>query len=223
MSITACCPACGTTFRVAPEQLRASDGWVRCGRCSRVFDTVAPVPSASVLPSSLADDQDPDGGDDAPWSGPAPSQALGHLPSLDLGIYDDAAPLPVFVPPAPQPAAVVPLPAPSPAPAVPEPEPIAKAPDADAPIVVLRQADRPMTDHVEDAARPRVDAEAKVARSARERLGVTTAPPPSAPSAPVPRRARRIAFVVGVAVLLFVALLAVRWRDTLCAWSGCGG
>jgi len=217
MSTTACCPACGTTFRVAPEQLRASDGWVRCGRCSRVFDTVASVPTASVLPAVSPDDQDPDGGDDAPWGVPAPSQALSHLPSLDLG-KDDAAPQPVFVPPAPQPAAEVPLPAH--APAVLKPEPIAKAPDADTPIVVLRQADRPLTDHVDDAARPRVVADAKVARSARARLGVTTA---SESSTPAPRRARRIAFVVGVALLLFVALLAVRWRDTLCAWAGCGG
>lgn len=32
------CPACGTVFRVVPDQLRVSDGWVRCGRCSEVFN-----------------------------------------------------------------------------------------------------------------------------------------------------------------------------------------
>ncbi|HZF79112.1 MAG TPA: zinc-ribbon and DUF3426 domain-containing protein [Rubrivivax sp.] len=32
------CPACGTVFRVVLDQLRVSDGWVRCGRCSDVFD-----------------------------------------------------------------------------------------------------------------------------------------------------------------------------------------
>lgn len=32
------CPACGTVFRVVSEQLRVSDGWVRCGRCSEVFN-----------------------------------------------------------------------------------------------------------------------------------------------------------------------------------------
>ncbi len=32
------CPACGTMFRVVPDQLRVSEGWVRCGRCSEVFD-----------------------------------------------------------------------------------------------------------------------------------------------------------------------------------------
>jgi predicted Zn finger-like uncharacterized protein len=32
------CPACGTHFRVTPEQLQAHQGQVRCGRCSTVFD-----------------------------------------------------------------------------------------------------------------------------------------------------------------------------------------
>lgn len=32
------CPACGTVFRVVPDQLRVSDGWVRCGRCAEVFN-----------------------------------------------------------------------------------------------------------------------------------------------------------------------------------------
>ncbi len=32
------CAACGTVFRVATEQLRACEGWVRCGRCNAVFD-----------------------------------------------------------------------------------------------------------------------------------------------------------------------------------------
>lgn len=32
------CPACSTVFRVVPDQLRVSEGWVRCGRCSEVFN-----------------------------------------------------------------------------------------------------------------------------------------------------------------------------------------
>jgi predicted Zn finger-like uncharacterized protein len=32
------CPACGTVFRVVPDQLKVSAGWVRCGRCGDVFD-----------------------------------------------------------------------------------------------------------------------------------------------------------------------------------------
>jgi predicted Zn finger-like uncharacterized protein len=34
------CTACGTTFRVVPDQLRVSGGWVRCGRCSEVFNAL---------------------------------------------------------------------------------------------------------------------------------------------------------------------------------------
>jgi predicted Zn finger-like uncharacterized protein len=32
------CNACGTSFRVNEEQLRVSDGYVRCGRCDAVFN-----------------------------------------------------------------------------------------------------------------------------------------------------------------------------------------
>lgn len=32
------CPQCGTRFRVVPDQLKLSQGWVRCGKCSEVFN-----------------------------------------------------------------------------------------------------------------------------------------------------------------------------------------
>ena len=38
MSLATRCPACGTVFRVVPDQLKVSEGWVRCGRCSEVFN-----------------------------------------------------------------------------------------------------------------------------------------------------------------------------------------
>ncbi len=37
MSLATRCPACGTVFRVVQDQLRVSEGWVRCGRCEEVF------------------------------------------------------------------------------------------------------------------------------------------------------------------------------------------
>lgn len=63
------CPACGTRFRVVPDQLRISEGWVRCGHCAEVFDaglhlgapeeaaaaalpTAESVPAASALPQA---------------------------------------------------------------------------------------------------------------------------------------------------------------------------
>ncbi|MBB1603891.1 zinc-ribbon and DUF3426 domain-containing protein [Variovorax sp. UMC13] len=52
MSLATRCPACGTTFRVVRDQLRISDGWVRCGRCSHVFDGAAELhdPLSGPLP-----------------------------------------------------------------------------------------------------------------------------------------------------------------------------
>ena len=38
MSLITRCPACATQFKVSPDQLKLSDGWVRCGHCSDVFD-----------------------------------------------------------------------------------------------------------------------------------------------------------------------------------------
>jgi len=55
MSTITKCPACGTHFRVTPEQLQARQGQVRCGRCMTVFDGVKalaappwPAPAAGV-------------------------------------------------------------------------------------------------------------------------------------------------------------------------------
>ena len=61
MSMITKCSACGTVFRVTPQQLQAQHGMVRCGRCAAVFDGFqaltterdvspleAPVPKAVV-------------------------------------------------------------------------------------------------------------------------------------------------------------------------------
>ena len=40
MSLATRCITCNTVFRVAQDQLKASDGWVRCGRCNDVFNAV---------------------------------------------------------------------------------------------------------------------------------------------------------------------------------------
>jgi predicted Zn finger-like uncharacterized protein len=46
------CPACGTHFRVAPEQLQVHQGQVRCGRCMTVFDGLKAL---SALPETAPD------------------------------------------------------------------------------------------------------------------------------------------------------------------------
>jgi len=40
MSLATRCTACGTIFRVVRDQLKVSDGWVRCGRCDEVFNAL---------------------------------------------------------------------------------------------------------------------------------------------------------------------------------------
>ena len=40
MSLATRCPACGTVFRVVQDQLKVSQGWVRCGQCHEVFNAL---------------------------------------------------------------------------------------------------------------------------------------------------------------------------------------
>ena len=40
MSLATRCANCGTVFRVVQDQLKVSEGWVRCGRCSDVFNAL---------------------------------------------------------------------------------------------------------------------------------------------------------------------------------------
>jgi predicted Zn finger-like uncharacterized protein len=40
MSLATRCSACGTVFRVVQDQLKVSEGWVRCGRCNEVFNAL---------------------------------------------------------------------------------------------------------------------------------------------------------------------------------------
>lgn len=60
MSLITQCPACTTLFKVVPDQLRISDGWVRCGQCDEVFDanahlqTTAPVLARTPAPEFAA-------------------------------------------------------------------------------------------------------------------------------------------------------------------------
>jgi predicted Zn finger-like uncharacterized protein len=69
MTLATRCTACHTVFRVVQDQLKVSDGWVRCGRCNEVFDASSnlidlhpsqgfePPTLVAALPSSfVADD-----------------------------------------------------------------------------------------------------------------------------------------------------------------------
>ncbi len=77
------CSACGTVFRVVPDQLRVSEGWVRCGRCTQVFnaleglvdlETGLPRPTGSgsgAAGAGLAPQVDADSDDDYEVAQPA--------------------------------------------------------------------------------------------------------------------------------------------------------
>lgn len=40
MSLATSCPSCGTVFKVVEDQLKVSEGWVRCGHCQDVFNAL---------------------------------------------------------------------------------------------------------------------------------------------------------------------------------------
>jgi predicted Zn finger-like uncharacterized protein len=48
MSLTTRCPACETVFKIVPDQLKISSGWVRCGRCAEVFDAASHAASPNT-------------------------------------------------------------------------------------------------------------------------------------------------------------------------------
>ena len=67
MALITRCPVCGTLFKVVPDQLRISEGWVRCGHCAEIFD------ASGDLQQSDAEN---------PWTqpGPAPLPAVPSEP-----------------------------------------------------------------------------------------------------------------------------------------------
>jgi predicted Zn finger-like uncharacterized protein len=52
MGLITRCPACGTLFKVVPDQLRISEGWVRCGHCAEIFDASAHLQTAAGASAS---------------------------------------------------------------------------------------------------------------------------------------------------------------------------
>ena len=61
------CPACGTRFRVTPEQLRAREGRVRCGRCRAAFNALEALDEAArAVPLPTATEQEPPAAASAP-------------------------------------------------------------------------------------------------------------------------------------------------------------
>lgn len=217
MSLTTRCPACSTRFRVVPDQLKISDGWVRCGHCSEVFDAtlhlsawvppvvpVVPVQTPVPAPEPVLE----------PVPEPAPEAAL--QPGVE----------PVDLP----------LPADEPEP------PLRSEPPASWESLPLSGVPEPLdldlsSQLPDDAAVQEAPEEAPVAQpepvTAPEPEAVTqpvTVPPDDEPApAPVPgfvQQARRQAFwrstpvraSLMVLVLLLSALLAAQWALQQRSW-----
>jgi len=53
MSLVTRCPNCDTLFRLVPDQLRISQGWVKCGHCSEIFDANKQLVQVRVTASPL--------------------------------------------------------------------------------------------------------------------------------------------------------------------------
>ena len=70
MSLITRCPACGTMFKVVPDQLRISEGWVRCGQCAEIFDATANLQEPEAAAAQVA----------APPSLPVPPAAVPSSP-----------------------------------------------------------------------------------------------------------------------------------------------
>ena len=89
------CPACTTTFRVRPEQLKAKLGRVRCGECNTVFNALdalveeRPPTPVTVASTHLADDRSIAPEETGEGSAPAAGLAV-----AEPAVPQDDAPLP---------------------------------------------------------------------------------------------------------------------------------
>lgn len=74
------CPSCDTTFRITPEQLKAKQGRVRCGKCQNVFNAIESLADA---PAAIATLPTPDSSSDSEIAvSPAPTIAAIELEAI---------------------------------------------------------------------------------------------------------------------------------------------
>jgi predicted Zn finger-like uncharacterized protein len=96
MSMITRCPECTTMFKVVPDQLRVSDGWVRCGQCGQVFDgnaNLQPDVPEQPDPPPAPEQTTPasaDGWED--WGEDVPLEPNAEGAQADAPVADDAVP-----------------------------------------------------------------------------------------------------------------------------------
>ncbi len=78
MSQVTRCPSCGTRFKVVADQLRISQGWVRCGMCQSVFDASQDLQS---VPEELLQPEAADAPQKPPVQEAQPTQAGERAPA----------------------------------------------------------------------------------------------------------------------------------------------
>lgn len=90
-SLVTRCPACGTLFKVVPDQLRISDGWVRCGQCDEVFDAQAQMqPQVVPAPDAVADARDVPHAADTPAPVPPSPAIVREVPAArEPAVFDE--------------------------------------------------------------------------------------------------------------------------------------
>src|SRR5690606_6155217 len=91
MSLATRCTHCGTIFKIVEDQLKVSEGWVRCGRCQEVFNALptlfdmeneAPPPRRAAPPVAPAEPSPPPASPEPPAK--APQQAVVTPPPAPL-------------------------------------------------------------------------------------------------------------------------------------------
>jgi len=99
MSLITRCPACGTMFKVVTDQLKVSQGWVRCGQCAEVFDAskhllprdASAEPSFIVAKASPGQGLSPSGESALPAALDVAVAAEDINPALTVGKTENAA------------------------------------------------------------------------------------------------------------------------------------
>ena len=108
MSLLTRCPACITLYRVVPDQLRISDGWVKCGQCGDIFDASQHLveeandatPSSEVSPDTTPDADAPETTEfeDTLWINPSTSMPAAVSQAVldpDVALRPEDEPVPV--------------------------------------------------------------------------------------------------------------------------------
>ena len=113
MSLATRCTHCGTIFKVVQDQLKVSEGWVRCGRCHEVFnalpalfdlDSESPPPRRTAQPPAPVEPEAapeaPPEDDSATWTTTRPTELApptpisAHTPLSAADLHLATTPLP---------------------------------------------------------------------------------------------------------------------------------